>query len=134
MSKIMDRLNKTMAAMNNPVTSPGLGFNLKDAAIKAMMGGRASTEYESYMSIFADNKDQLARLVAPIKPTDPPWLAESRAYMIANAICGGDSATQTGVKVDTGIDDGISDVVDNKIVEPDQQPPAGGVKRAVKIP
>ena len=134
MSKIMDRLKKTMAAMSNPATGPGLGFDLKDAAIKAIMGGRASTEYESYMSLFADNKDQLARLTAPIKAADPLWLAESRAYMIANAICGGDSTTQTGVAVKEDIDKGVSEAIDGKIVEPNQNPPAGGIKRPIKIP
>jgi hypothetical protein len=134
MSKIMDRLKKTMTAMDNPNNTAGLGFALKDAAIKAMMGGRASTEYESYMSLFADNKEQLARLTAPIKDGDPPWLAESRAYMIANAVCGGDSTSQTGVRVQPGIDDNISDVADSKIVEPGQPKPADGIVRPFVIP
>jgi hypothetical protein len=134
MSKIMDRLEKTMAAMQNAGTSTALGLKLKKAAIAAMMGGRGSDEWKSYMSLFAANEEQLARLTAPITAADPSWLPESRAYMIANAICGGDSTTQTGVKVEMDIDDNISDVPDGNIVEPGQPKPANGVERPFVIP
>ena len=134
MSKIMDRLEKTMAAMKNAGTSTALGLKLKKAAIEAMMGGRGSKEWKSYMSLFADNEKQLARLTAEIVDGDPSWLPESRAYIIANAICGGDSTTQTGVKVEPDIDKEVTNASDGKIVEPGEPVPADGIQRPFVIP
>lgn len=134
MSTILKRLQITDAAMQNAAIRDQLGFELKQAAIKAMMKGIESPEWISYMSLFAENAEQLNRLTV-LQPDEDSWLTESRAYMIANAICGADSTTRTSLRVDDDIDDNISNAADNTIVDPDHpNPPDGAVKRPFKIP
>ena len=64
------------------------------------------------------------------------WLTESRAYMVANSICGADSTTQTVLRVDALVDDTLNANADNTIVDPvDGQPaPAGAIVRPFRIP
>lgn len=117
MSSILDRLDQTGAAMKNASVNVQLGFKLKQAAIEAMMAGIGSKKWEEYMSLFADNAEQLKRLTVRGE-NDDVWLLESRAYMVANSICGADSTTQTRLRVDAFIDDNIESDSDDKIVDP----------------
>lgn len=134
---ILKRLQKTDRAMEDPLHRVQLGGKLKRAAIKAIMGGIGSDDWKAYMSLFADNVDQLNRLTVR-KPDEDAWLAEARAYMVANAVCGADSTTRTSLRVDDDIDDGVSNAADAKIVDPppDGEPaPAGAeVIRPFVIP
>ena len=135
MSTILDRLNQTAAAMNDAQFSDQLGFKLKQAAIEAMMAGIGSEKWKSYMSLFADNTEQLNRLTVRAQNEDL-WLTESRAYMVANSVCGADSTTQTVLRVDALIDDNLTANSDNKIVDPvdGQAAPAGAIVRPFRIP
>lgn len=137
MSTILKRLQKTDVAMENPANRIQLGGKLKRQAIKAMMGGIGSDDWRAYMSLFADNIDQLNRLTVPQQGEDA-WLPEARAYMVANAICGADSTTRTSLRVDDDIDDNVAVAVDGKIVDPPpngEQPPADAeVVRPFLIP
>src|ERR1044072_3468601 len=117
MSTILQRLNQTAVAMKKQEHKAKLGFQLKQASIKAMMAGIGSPEWKSYMSLFADNADQLTRLTVPVAKEDP-WLAEARAYIVANSICGADSTTQTSLRVDALIDDNLNPNMDQSIVDP----------------
>jgi hypothetical protein len=134
-SKILERLEMTGAAMQNAAIRDKLGNDLKKAAIKAMMKGINSPEWVSYMSLFAENAEQLKRLTVP-QPGEDTWQSESRAYIVANAICGADSTTRTRLRVAKDIDVGIKDTADGSIVDPveGQAPPAGKVVRPFKIP
>jgi len=112
-----------------------LGFKLKQAAIEAMMAGIGSDAWDSYMSLFADNTEQLTRLTVRAVNEDL-WLLESRAYMVANSICGADSTTQTGLRVDKLIDADLNVDSDNKIVDPveGQAVAEGVIVRPFRIP
>ena len=133
---ILDRLQRTDAAMKNAAVSDQLGLLLKQHAIKAMMAGIGKPDWEKYMSLFAENKEQLIRLTVP-KDGEEEWLPESRAYMIANAICGADSTTQTSVRVNGSIavnpnGDPNSDI---PVVDPNVNPiPPGAIVRPFFIP
>lgn len=127
MSTILDRLNQTDAAMNSDKFRDSLGTKLKQAAIEAIMNGINSKEWKSYMSLFADNADQLNRLTVRAEKEDL-LVVESRAYMVANSVCGADSTTQTSLRVAALIDDNLDAKADNSIVDPvDGQAVANGV-------
>lgn len=87
-------------------------------AVKAIINGRGSPDYRAYMLQFVE-KDadgnptqpvgaaQLARLLADDEPF--PDLNRKRAYLLANAVCGGGS-TGNGGHFDftvASIDDGL---------------------------
>jgi hypothetical protein len=113
-----------------------LGFKLKQAAIEAMMAGIGSKEWKSYMSLFADNADQLNRLTVRAQNEDL-WMLESRAYMVANSICGADSTTQTSLRVDALIDEELGVASDNQIIDPPENGeaiPEGAIVRPFRIP
>lgn len=133
MANILKRLQKTDAAMDNPAHRVQLGFKLKEASIKAMMGGIGSDDWKAYMSLFADNVDQLNRLTVPQDGEDA-WLPEARAYMVANAICGADSTTRTSLRVDDDIDDGVNNAADGSVVDPGQPAANGAIVRPFVIP
>ena len=135
MSTIVNRLEQTGAAMKIAEIRDQLGFELKQAAIDAMMGGIGSPEWKSYMSLFADNADQLTRLTVRADD-DQLWLLESRAYMVANAICGADSTTQTRLRVDELIDTDLGIDPDDRIIDPveGQQVAEGVIVRPFRIP
>lgn len=135
MSTILDKLKQTGAAMDDAAIRDQLGLRLKQAAIKAMMAGIGKKDWNEYMSLFADNSQQLNRLTVPVENEDP-WLPEARAYIVANAICGADSTTQTFLRVDALIDDDLKVDSDQSIVDPAEgQAAANGViVRPFRIP
>ena len=114
----MDNLNKVETAMKDPTKKVAFGLLLKNAAIDAVMNGLGSPQGKAYMSVFADNEQQLTRLTVPDPQNDPNYYRESRAYMVANAICGADSTTLTGTKVKPGIDDNLPIAPDGKVTKP----------------
>lgn len=136
MSSIKDRLDQTGAAMKTAEFRVQLGFKLKQAAIEAMMAGIGSPEWKSYMSLFADNTEQLNRLTVRAQ-NEELWMLESRAYMVANSICGADSTTQTSLRVDALIDDQLAVASDNQIIDPPENGaviPEGAIVRPFRIP
>lgn len=135
MSKILERLKMTDTAMQKEAIRVQLGFDLKRAAIKAMMEGIGSPEWTSYMSLFAENAEQLNRLTVR-QPDDDQWKVESRAYIVANAICGADSTTRTSLRVANNIDHNINSLPDGSIVDPveGELAPEGKIVRPFKLP
>ena len=95
MAKIIERIERVEKTMNDPAKKTGLANLLKNAAIDAIMEGIGSKEWITYMSMFADSKQQLDRLTVP-KAGEDTWLRESRAYMVSNPICTINTNTQTG--------------------------------------
>src|SRR5258705_9384865 len=101
MSKIMENLENTSRAMRTEGIREALGLQLQDASIKALVEGmKTGGDWEKYMSLFADNEDQL-RLLTVATEGEEGYLRVSRAYMVANAICGADSTSQVALRVDT---------------------------------
>jgi hypothetical protein len=101
--------------LNEP---PTLSALINNAAVKAVMGGRQSGDFKSYMAIFADNPAQLERLTVPVN-NEPAYLEQMRAYIVSNAICDIGTNSHTGNNVKPKIDGGedgvpvVSDTVDD---------------------
>jgi hypothetical protein len=81
-----------------------VGQNLTEHAVAALLNGFGSPEWKTYMSLFADNEEQLKRLTE-VSPNDKAYYAESRAYIVANAVCGAGTTGQTGQDVKIGFGD-----------------------------
>jgi hypothetical protein len=64
---------------------------VKEGAINAIMGGAA--DWVAYMKLFANNPDQLARLIPSDGTEDDLDKREARAYLVSNAICAPGTAT-----------------------------------------
>jgi hypothetical protein len=117
MATIRDNIDKVEKAMGVPANKAGLGLVLKNAAIDAIMEGPGpeKEKWQIYMSMFADNQEQLDRLTIVDPANDPPWLNEARAYVMSNAVCAPNTNTKTGngifnTPIETALDNGISSV------------------------
>jgi hypothetical protein len=116
MATISDRLDKVENTMTVPAKKLALGNLLKNHAIKAMMKGIGSDEWKQYMSMFADNQEQLDRLTIA-EENEGQWLRESRAYIVSNSVCATATNTRTRNGVDTAqLDGGLSTNEDAAIV------------------
>ena len=115
---IIENIKKVTEAVVADTAKGGhLGHRMRNAAVKAVMGGIHSAEWKSYMSLFADNAAQLRRLTVPDEQ-EPGWLVESRAYIVSNAVCGANTTTRTAQDVREDIDDGLEAVADSTIKKP----------------
>lgn len=135
MSTILDRLHQTGTAMDDEEVRVQLGMQLKQAAIRALMAGIGQKPWNDYMSLFANNQQQLTRLTVAAENED--WrVTESRAYIVANSICGADSTTQTSLRVEDIIDGDLDAGGDGSIVDPVDGQPAveGTIVRPFRIP
>ena len=123
---IIRNLEKMHVAVVNDtffMSNKGLGRQLSELAVEALMKGMGSAEWERYMTLFADNPEQLRRLTqADIN--EPDYFPRSRAYMVANAVCGAGTTGQTGQTVETTLGDppggvGIAafDAVDGEFIK-----------------
>jgi hypothetical protein len=119
--KILEKLQKLNAIVTKDRdhgTPPGLlGKQLSLAAVAAITNGIKSEDWKKYMSLFADNKEQLERLTVP-KPTDPDYLPLFRAYIVSNAVCDITTTTNTANKINADIDKDLNDAVDNQVARP----------------
>lgn len=103
----------------------GLPFSeqVKNASVDAIMHGIESQQWKDYMSLFADNAEQLTRLTV-IQANDPSYLPQFRAYIVSNAVCGGFTGTRTHLNIDNRIDLNITnDNSDGTVLKPFPIPP-----------
>lgn len=109
-----------VAVVTDTFNGGNLGFMMKKAAVSAITAGMDTPEWNAYMSIFADNTQQLRRLTVK-DPGEPDYFQDSRAYIVSNAVCGAETDTRTGLKVDDRLsaDPGIPDNVDGTVIKPD---------------
>jgi hypothetical protein len=72
---------------------------LSKLAVEAIMEGFGKPAWRKYMSIFADNTDQLKLLTERQGDPEPDYLPKVRAYIVANAVCaaGTNTATTNGI-------------------------------------
>ncbi len=116
---IMGNLKKVSAAVEADNDNGGnFGVRLRKSAINALIGGIRSADWMTYMSIFADNAEQLRRLTVVDEQNDPNWVKESRAYIVSNAVCGANTTTVTTANVRDEIDEGLTDEPDGLVVKP----------------
>ena len=59
---------------------------LNKAAVAALAGGMKSVAWKSYMAVFADNQQQLARLTEQAE-NEPFYVTQTRAYMVTSGVC-----------------------------------------------
>lgn len=121
---ILDNLERVHVAVviDKVKTGGDLGELLSATAVDALMKGIGTDEWVRYMSLFADNKEQLDRLTVEEEGEDP-YLRTARAYMVSNAICGGATTGRTGQNVGQAIQDGLPDAPDGTVVKPFDIPP-----------
>ena len=119
MGKITDSIKKVHAAMDIKEDQEDLGRLLRNYAIEAIASGPNTVPWRKYMSMFAENEEQLELLSVP-KETDVKWLRHARAYLVANSVCAVHTNTKTGngiFKTDSeaALDENVSVTVDEKM-------------------
>ena len=116
MSKLIKNLQKTNAAVTLDTYKGGdLAIRVGSLAVKAITGGIQSDDWKRYMALFADNDEQFD-LLTTVSATDPAWMAQSRAYIVSNAVCDANTNTKTGNGVDTRIDTNLNEVPGGNLV------------------
>jgi hypothetical protein len=90
--KIIELVNEKIEEMAN---NPQEAERIANLAARAIKGGHLSPEWEEYMLQFVEknplDQKQLARLLAKDYTADDDTMNRRRAYLLGNAICGGDS-------------------------------------------
>lgn len=112
--KLQDIVKKDNAIGHPPEPPQALSLKLSNAAVAAITNGIKSPEWRQYMSLFADNAQQLERLTVP-KVGEPKYLRLMRAYIVSNAVCDAGTNAHTANKIDVLIDQGLNDVPDNTV-------------------
>ncbi len=99
------------AALENPALSTESAFakRLSNLALQAILKGPASVEWEKYMKeIVGENApEQLKRLTFKDDLKDQDYVIESNVYIVANAVCGSNTRTNTLANVATQGPDNI---------------------------
>lgn len=101
-------------------TTEGTKFinDAKIAAIKATLGGKDSADWASYMRIFADNEQQLNRLLAKDDHANEEWFPETTAYLVGGAICTAETAAALPGRVNDNIDIDLDGTPDPTFLKP----------------
>lgn len=119
MASILENLSKVhVAVVVDKETKQGeFGAALSQLAVKAIMAGVGSPDWEKYMSVFADNAAQLQLLSHPTEG-EPSYLPHTRAYIVSNAVCAPGTESPTAMGVDPQVANAVSNNVDNSVVSP----------------
>ncbi|MDQ3649484.1 MAG: hypothetical protein M3458_04240 [Acidobacteriota bacterium] len=115
---IMKNLDKVHAAVVvDKMKGGNLGEQIGVLAVKAITGGIRSAEWKTYMSLFADNAEQLKRLTAetPGSAGEEGWLPQTRAYIVSNAVCAAATNTFTSARVNSDVDGDLNETPDDTI-------------------
>ena len=123
MGAIYDNLKKVHAAvaLDNAKAGGGkLGEDIGKLAVAAITGGIKSPAWRAYMSLFADNEEQLQRLISDPPPDDESYLPRNRAYIVSNAVCAADTGTFVADRVVeseiNGADGSVNNVADGQFI------------------
>jgi hypothetical protein len=88
-----------MAALANPAlsTESSLAKRLSNLAFQAIMGGPTSAEWKNYMQeiVGLNAPEQLKRLTFNDNLATKDYVIESNVYIVANAVCGSQTRTNT---------------------------------------
>ena len=108
MSSIFENAGKIhIAVVKDKETNQGdLALALSALAVKAITKGPTSKEWKQYMSLFAENDEQLRLLTEPKlgevegEQAEEFYVTKARAYIVSNAVCaaGTNTATTNGVE------------------------------------
>jgi hypothetical protein len=119
MSTIYDNLKKAHAAvaLDNAKGTGQLGADIGELAVAAITGGIESPAWKAYMSLFADNEEQLQRLISYPPPEQEPYLMRNRAYIVSNAVCAADTGTFVADRVvESEINGAVNDETDEAFI------------------
>lgn len=82
-------LQKIEAIKNEP--SGTTAEEVRSKATAAMIGGRFSQEWQTYMEMFAETPEQLSLLTLQTGAADTPEIKRALAYLVANGAVGADA-------------------------------------------
>lgn len=118
---IINNLRKTQVAVYVDNFKGGtLGRRIGNAAVTAIMKGIGTPEWEKYMALFCDSKEELERLTVPKPSDEETYMPQMRAYIVANAVCAGETGTATANKVDDNIEPAAGSIAENTVPDPTQ--------------
>lgn len=83
-----------VAVIVNLFNGGDLADRIGTAAVAAITKGMGTDEWNQYMALFCDTKEELAQLTL-VRPGDNDYMPQMRAYIVANAVCAGDTGTET---------------------------------------
>jgi hypothetical protein len=124
MATILENLSKIhVAVVVDKETKQGeLGAALSRLAVKAIMGGLGSPDWVKYMSIFADNAEQLQLLTQAAEDEEEnentSYLPQTRAYIVSNSVCAPQTESFTAMGVNLRIADAAPAGVDGTVARP----------------
>lgn len=89
----------------DPTKPTPIGDEVQSKAQAAIFGGTTNPDWTIYMSMFASNATELARLVPPVAAPDPdPERLRARAYLVSNGMCGMGTTDTIAENVGTTLD------------------------------
>lgn len=97
--RIQQEIDAKAAAPDDPNVTTPVTNDVQRKAIKAIIGGSQTEDWEDYMGLFATNAEELAKLKPTPETPDEQRLA--LAYLVANGMCG---TGTTGALVDNVTD------------------------------
>ena len=101
---IRKNLERTAAAVAvNSFNGGDLADRISEAAVEAIMKGIGTHEWNKYMALFCDTKEELAQLTV-VRETDDYYMPKMRAYIVANAVCAADTGTETAAGVNASVE------------------------------
>ena len=114
LTRLSDIVKKDNEQGFAPEPPQALSRRISDAAVAAVTNGIKSEEWRQYMSLFADNAQQLERLTVP-QEGEPEYFRLMRAYIVSNAVCDAGTNAHTANKIDGRIDQGLSETTDSTV-------------------
>ncbi len=86
---IIDNVNLIKAKLKAEVDAGNNANAMANAlkAVAAIQGGISSAAWHEYMSQYAEDANQLARLKGTDGTLNDPELSMRRAYLVSNAVC-----------------------------------------------
>ncbi len=83
-----------------------LGESVRKQAVDAIKGGEDTPEWKEYMSLFARDEIQLARLMPTDETKNVYEMDVARTYLVGNGTCG---AETTGFHLIQGVEDKLDE-------------------------
>jgi hypothetical protein len=102
--RIKDSYLKTQRAIEENPEGP-IAEEVKQKAANAIYEGIYSEAWVTFMSLFANDPSQLARLTGTDGTIDDAKVSHARAYLVANAVIGLEKVTDTSFieELETGL-------------------------------
>lgn len=104
---IRTNIEKVINEIQKPENAE-FGEELQKKAILAIKGGEGSPPWREYMEMFAENDEQLARLMPTDDTKDDFEMDRARTYLIGNGPCGALTITRLLFGVEDTLDKGLS--------------------------